>query len=438
MNTRILAWVAVAAVMAACESPLDTNPTASIDATTALTSKRGIDLALNGVYRIALSGNLYGRDHTVYADLYGDNLDFSGTFTTDREISLRNPTTGNGDVLAIWSTSYQGISRANYILDALPTVSDMTDAQKALARGEALFERSLYYYILNNWYGGVPLVLEHSEGVSDASLVARNTTAEVWAQVEKDIEEAITLLGNARVNGKATQGAANALAARVYLEDGKYDKARDKATAVINNALYKLTNNYADNFRTKNSTESILEVQSTINSTNSLAFWYFPVALGGRYGFNPSTSLDQAFEAGDTRKATTIAFSGALDYSVKFNRISTQDDNLPVLRLSEQYLIRAEANARLGAADAIVLADLNVVRARAGLAASTAAGQTALLDAILRERRVELALEGHRFFDLRRHGRATTVLGISASRLVFPIPQAERDVNANLAQNPGY
>jgi starch-binding outer membrane protein, SusD/RagB family len=438
MKTRFIAWVAVAAVMAACESPLDTNPTASIDASTALNTKRGIDLALNGVYRTALSGNLWGRDHTVYADLYADNLDFSGTFTTDREISLRNPSTGNGDVLVIWSTSYQGISRANYVLDALPSVSDMTDAQKAQARGEALYMRSIYYYVLNSWFGGVPIVLQHAEGVSDESLVARNTTAEVWTQVEKDLEEAIPLLPNARVNGKATQGAANALAARVYLEDGKYAQARDKATAVINNALYKLNTNYADNFRTKNSLESIHEIQSTINSTNSLAFWYYPVALGGRYGFNPSTSLDQAFVAGDTRKAVTIALSGSLDYGVKFNRISTQDDNIPVLRLAEMYLIRAEANARLGAADAIVLADLNVVRARAGLAASTAVGQTALLDAILRERRVEFAMEGLRFFDLRRHGVATTVLGITAARLVFPIPQAERDVNANLTQNPGY
>ena len=116
------------------------------------------------------------------------------------------------------------------------------------------------------------------------------------------------------------------------------------------------------------------------------------------------------------------------------------DDNIVVLRLAEMYLIRAEANARLGADAATVRADINVVRNRAGLPDLPADVDTQqeLLDAILLERRFEFAMEGHRFFDLRRFGVATTVLGIAPERLLFPIPQAEMDVNDQLEQNPGY
>ncbi len=102
------------------------------------------------------------------------------------------------------------------------------------------------------------------------------------------------------------------------------------------------------------------------------------------------------------------------------------------------YLIRAEANARLGASDATVLADINTVRNRAGATPVSASGQAALLDAVLNERRLELAFEGHRFFDLRRLGKAQAKLQIAADRLLLPVPQAERDVNPNLQQNPGY
>jgi len=445
MKTRFLSLVAIAMMVGACDSALNTEPTASIDAGTALSNKRGIGLGLNGVYRRTLSGNLWGRDEVVYPDLYADNLDFSGTFATDREVALRNVTATNGDILGIWQVDYEGINRANSVIDALPAVTDMTDAEKAVARGEALFMRALFYDELVRWFGGVPLVLVHSEGVGPESNVARSTQAETYAQIEKDLNEAIGVLPNARNNGRATQGAARALLARVQMDELKNTEARDNATLVINNTLYKLNAAFGDNWRTKNTSESIFEIQSTINSTNSLAFWYYPVNLGGRYGFAPSATLNNAFEANDARKAitiNTITASGAtLRYGNKYSRINTQDDNIPVLRLAEMYLIRAEANARLNASAATVLADLNVLRARAGLPnldPAVVSTQGALLDAVLQERRVELAMEGQRFFDLRRFGKAVTVLGINAEKQLMPIPQAERDINPNLTQNPSY
>ncbi len=440
MKTRFLGVLAMAAMMAACDSPLDTDPTDSIDEGTALSTPRGIELGLNGAYRSLTGGSLYGVNEMVYADLYADNLDFTGTFQTDREVALRNIAATNSSVLGQWAASYDGINRANNILEAIPNVSGLSATDAAVARGEALFIRALHYSILNRYFGGVPLVLAPTRGISDESEVSRATTAEVWTQVETDLEEARGLLPTGRVIGRATQGAADALLARVYLESGKYTQARDKATSVISSGTYSLNPSFRSNFTVKNSPESIFELQYSINHSNSQAFWYFPASLGGRLGYAPSADLYNAFPAGDARRDASIALQGTQRYANKYFRIANGDDNVIVLRLAEMYLIRAEANARLNAPAATVRADLNVLRTRAGLAplGTDIDTQSELFDAILLERRLEMAFEGQRFFDLRRLGRAEAVLQLAPAKLLWPIPQAERDVNSNLAQNPGY
>jgi starch-binding outer membrane protein, SusD/RagB family len=440
MQKRLFGCLATVALLAACDSPLDTDPTASIDAETALTTPRGIELGVTGAYEALQAGSLYSRDFVVYPDLYADNLDFTGTFQTDRDVSLRNVPASSGVVTGIWTAAYEGINRANNVLDAIPNVAALTPTEAAAYRGEALFIRALQYFILLQWFDGVPIITEPSRGVSEASNVERNTAAEVFAQIEADLEEAATLLPPGHVIGRATQSAANALLARVYLENGEYALARDKASAVITSGTYDLVDDYRSLFTTKNTDESIFELQYSINNTNSLAFWYFTQSEGGRWGFAPSAELIDAYEAGDERLAASIATSGGDPFGIKFFRITNEDDNVIVLRLAEMYLIRAEANMRLGAPAATVRADIDVVRARAGLGPlpATVASTEALTDAILQERRVELAMEGHRFFDLRRLGRAVAELAIPAHRIVLPIPQAERDVNPNLSQNAGY
>jgi hypothetical protein len=449
IKSRYFAWIAAATLLTSCDSPLEVDPTASIDSETALNTPRGIELALNGVYRSLQSGALYSLDEMVFADLYADNLTFTGTFQTHREVSLRNVTTSNGDILAKWGAAYIGINRANNVIDAAPNAG-LTAALAGQYRGEALFVRALHYYNLVRWFGDVPLVLAPSTGVDPVtSFPSRETAANVWARIVTDLEEAVTLLPTPRLNGRATRGAAQALLARVYLErgaTGDYALAVARATSVIGaSTLYSMNAVYRANWTTKHSPESIFEVSYSVNNTNNLSFWYYPQPLSGRWGFSPSLDLYNSYAVGDVRRDASIAISPTAAactsncrYGIKYHRIATSDDNVPLLRLAEMYLIRAEANARLGTADATVQADINVVRARAGLAATAAAGQAALLTAILNERRWELAFEGHRFFDLRRHGVATTTLAIAANRLLFPIPQAERDINTSLSQNTGY
>lgn len=443
MKAKHIAWVAAVALLgAACDSPLNVDPLDSVDAETALNDARSVELAVRGGYRSFQTSALYNREMTIYPELYADNLQWTGTFATDAEVFNRNIQTSNSAIRDAWRNSYVGINRANNVLAATSSAKDLTAENARLYKGEALFVRALHYFDLVRYFGGVPIVTEPTRQVTEASNLARSSLAETYTQIEKDLTEAATLLPAQNEAGRATLGAANALLARVYLEQGKWTQARDRATAVISSTRYQLVSNYRSIFTTKNSAESIFELQYSVNNSNALAFWYFPQSLGGRRGIAPSASLNSAFEAGDTRKAAQIAATGtgAL-YGIKFSRIAAGDDNVPVLRLADMYLTRAEANARLNATPAVVLADVNAVRQRAGLAPlnpATVSGTEALIDAILKERRVEFAMEGHRFFDLRRTGRATQVLGIPAFRLLFPIPQSERDVNPKLDQNPGY
>jgi len=441
MKTRYLWAVAAAALLvSACDSPLDTNPTDAIDADQALTTPRGIELGLNGAYRGLQGGQLYGNVHMVYPDLYADNLEFTGTFQTDREVATRNISTSNTSIRDTWAVLYNGINRTNNLIDAIPNVSGLSADEAEQAIAESLFLRSLYYYVLVSYHGGVPIITTPSRGVDDSSLVARSTEDAVWSLIIDDLETASSTLAYEINDSRATAGAADALLARAYLETGQNGPARDKATDVITSGLYSMNDDYSANWTDKFSDESIFELPYSINTTNSLAFWFFPDALGGRRGFAPTPEFYGLFAAGDERRDFQIGVEDGDLYGRKYFRIANSDDNVVVLRLAEMYLIRAEANARLGADAATVRADINVVRNRAGLPDLPADVDTQqeLLDAILLERRFEFAMEGHRFFDLRRFGVATTVLGIAPERLLFPIPQAEMDVNDQLEQNPGY
>ncbi|HEU4455008.1 MAG TPA: RagB/SusD family nutrient uptake outer membrane protein, partial [Longimicrobium sp.] len=392
------------------------------------------------------------RNLLVYPDLYADNLAFTGTFDTDAEVSERAVQPSNSALDGIWGTAYEGINRANNVIASIPEVDGISDDDAAQYLGEAAFLRALNYHNLVRWFGGVPLVLEPNWAVGDDenTFAPRATQAQVYARIEADLEVAVELLPSSSTDFRATSGAALALLARVYLDQGKDAQAAAAATAVIESGEYALTRPYSNLWAVENSPESILSIQYSVNDFNELAFWFFPSDFGGRRGFAPTADLAANFEdAGDTeRYETTVGYyrSGTRRYGTKYFRIATGEDNVLVLRLAEMYLIRAEANARLGAPAQEVLDDLNVVRDRAEVAPLTLADldsgdEEELLALVLEERRLEFAMEGHRFFDLRRilgTAGAAEFLEIPEFRLLFPIPQSERDANPNLGQNPGY
>lgn len=449
MKLKNFAWAAAALVLAACDSPLDTTPRTSVPSETALQTAENVRAAMIGAYDGLQLDNLYTRELRVYPDLYADNLNWTGTFTSDQQVWLRDISPSNAGTTGIWDDSYEAISRVNSILAALPSVSDLPAGEATQYEGEARFLRALSYFNLVRLFGGVPLVLEPVTAPGAANQVARSTEAQTYAQIESDLTAAASLMAATTRPERASRAAANALLAKVYLTEGKYAEAAARLALVTN---YTLTPRFADLYEVQNTRESIFELQYTVNDPNSLAFWFFPRGLGGRRGFAPTTSLRQQYAAGDARQPQTIGVSGTTVYGNRYFRIANGDDNVIVLRYADVVLMRAEVNARLGASADTVLADVNRVRARAGIAPLTItdvnnvtlpAGianttQERLLQVVLNERRREFALEGERFFDLKRFGRAQVVLGIDATQLLWPIPQSEIDVNPNLVQNPGY
>jgi hypothetical protein len=452
MKFRTLGILAVAALTAAaCEDPLDPTPQQSIPFAEALDTPDEVRAAVNAMYDAlqACDGG-YCRNLVVFPDLYTQDLSFTGTFTSDREVANRAVTASNSALPGIWGAAYNGINRANNVLASLPALEeDFDEFEYAQLKGEAHFIRALNYFNLSNFFGGVPLITEPISEVPDSVGVARSSLAAVHAFVEADLAQARAGLPELGpdAEGRAGYEAATALLARVHLYQREWQQAYDLADEIIESGSFELEGQYENVFEKEQTNESILELPFTVTDAGSLSFWFYPSGLGGRRGFAPSAAFRNSFEAADQRFDVAAQFTaGGTVYGDKYTDISSLADDIPVLRLAEMYLIRAEAAARLGDLGQAI-DDVNVIRNRAGLAdlAATVDTQAEVLEAVLNERRHELFYEGHRFFDLKRFADAVvsaqarlTALGLTGHRLLFPIPQREIDANPLLLQNPGY
>lgn len=449
-----LTHLALAATLAlgtaACDAPLDVDPAQSLPQEQALRSVEEIQAGANAMYdALQDCDGSFCRNLLVFPDLYTDNLRFTGTFTSDREVAGRVLTTANSALPGMWGSAYRGINRANNLLEALPKVAGLDADDAKVLEGEAHFIRALNYFNLVNFFGGVPLITEPMWSVTSAVNVARSSEAQIWAFIESELTAAASMLPANNGAGRASSWAATALLARAHLYQREWQPAFNAANAVIRNGPFALVDDYAAVFETEQTSEAIFEVPFSVTDSNNLAFWFFTKANSGRWGFAPTTaganSLGAAFEAGDERRPVAIKQSGSRFQGNKYTDVSAGTDDVPVLRLAEMYLIRSEAAARLNRLPEAI-ADINVIRLRAGVAplAATVSTTEAVLLANLAERRRELFYEGHRFFDLKRFMDIPSVatymasLGLTGHRLLFPIPQREIDANPALTQNPGY
>jgi hypothetical protein len=265
----------------------------------------------------------------------------------------------------------------------------------------------------------------------------------VYQFIEQDLDSAEALLPATVNRNRANQTTAKALKARLYLYQKNWPKAAEYASQVINDsANFRLTKTYSQFYTAKNSSESIFEVDYTINNKNSYASnWFQNPTTGGKKEFLPTDEFITLLKdptVGGARSALLLTVGGVTYGNMNF-KLATGEDQAYVLRLAELYLIRAEARAEQGK---LIegLADLNVIRHRAGVPTIKTVGTAEeLTDKILLERRVELAYESHRWFDLVRTGKAVQVLGITdANKLLLPVPRQEILINPNLTQNPGY
>lgn len=421
---------------------LDVKPYDRISADDAFKDKEGIEKGILGAYAPFQNLSYYGRSYITFSDLSADNLQqpVDGTSADYREIDNNNILPENGGVLGIWSSAFESINNANNVIAHVPDMSDMTDEEKGVALGELYFIRALNHFNLMVYFGDVPIKITPTRSPEDVN-IPRKPKVEVYAQIVEDLEYAADHLPESSVKVRASKYAAVALLARVHLYMENYADAITRATEVIDNGGYTLIEDYADVF-TDASAESIFEIDFTVQNRNRIAEYNFPKSLNGRREVAPTPEILNAYESGDEREAASIAFEGSLAYAIKYDDLSTGTDNVIVLRLSEMYLIRAEANAKLAQNLSSVQDDINTIRNRADLGDTPAGSYPALLNAIEQERWVEFAFEGHRWFDLVRTDRAMDVLPnvTKLSKTLFPIPLSEIITNTNpdMKQNPDY
>jgi hypothetical protein len=360
-------------------------------------------------------------------------------------------------VAALWSTPYRGLYTVNAVISNLNASSALSASFKQQVTGEMEVVRALYYFNLVNLFGGMPVVTSTNYLVN--AFLSRASVDSVYGQIISDLtdaEQKLTAAYPSSGHARPNLYTASALLSKVYLYRQQWQQAYDQASAVINSSLYSLEPNL-DQVFLDGSKEAIWQIPSTgFFAYVDEASVFIPPAQPSLPAFVLTSFLLNAFEPGDQRfqnwAGQTVINNGSgndtVYYPYKYKNIianAMPAEDYMVLRLADVYLIRAEASANLGNG-AAALTDLNMVRARAGLPPSTAnpSSQTAVLNAIMHERQVELFTEwGNRWYDLKRTGMAATVLGAEkqgwqANDALYPVPQTEITADAQMTQNPGY
>ncbi|BAX82405.1 RagB/SusD family nutrient uptake outer membrane protein [Labilibaculum antarcticum] len=445
--------------------------------------------AINGAYQPLQWPKLYNMRMWTTDIMAGNSNVGAGGGDDGRETQdMANfvTATDNPGVLDLWRGPAPGILRCNLVLQNVPGM-DIDEELKDQILGEAHFLRGLYYFILTRMFGDVPLILEPQAPGDDLRPV-RTKVSLVYEQIINDLEEAKNMLPvresySDAEKGRASKGSATGLLAKVYLTLGEWQKTVDLCNDV--SVLgYSLNPSYADSYDVynKNSVESLFEIQYTNDAgegfwgNENQASWLSTFTgprnsdmVAGGWGWNqPTQEFIDSYEAGDKRKDVTVLYDGCpqfdgQDYDMAYSTtgynlrkflvsktISPTSDNspmnFPVLRYADVLLMKAEALNNLGQTTAAEV-PLNEVRLRAGLLRISGLSQGAFLTKVLHERRMEMAFEGQRWFDLVRveNGQygldflhSIGKVNAGSKHLLLPIPQKEIDANPNLEQNSGY
>lgn len=482
--TGLIIGFAGLSILSACKkSFLDVPPQAQPPVAAFWKTSDDATKAVNAIY-----ANLRSWQNISFAPIaiesVGSDDTEKGSSTNDatffNEFDNFTVTSTQGQIADFWLGQYQNIQMCNQVLDNVPGIS-MDANLKARYLAEAKFVRAYSYFRLVRAFGDVPMRLRIPKDASEYD-IPRTAKAQVYAQIETDLKDAAAVLPQsygAADLGRATRGAALGMLAKVCMYQKKWADVLTYTNQVMGLG-YSLVANYDGMFRIsgENGPESLFEVQCELLPGNAAASnsQYSQVqgvrgVNGGGWGFNvPTADLAASFETGDPRRDAAIIFRGETtpqgdvipatgdnpmynqksyvpfsQYVSGFNEGCQQ--NVRVLRFADVLLMNAEAANETGNST-LALASLERVRARARqgnaaiLPAVVTTDQTALRNAIWRERRSELAMENDRYFDVIRQGRAATVFGPKGWKAnkneVWPIPQTEIDKSSVLTQNPGY
>lgn len=474
---------------------LDRSPYDSVDTSQGFQTLADAEAAINAAYQPLQWAKLYNmRIWTL--DIIAGNSEVGAGGGTDGEetVDLANfiADADNFAALDLWRGPSPGILRCNFVLQKVPAMN-IDETIKGRILGEAHFLRAHYYFLLVRLFGGVPLQTEPADSDSDL-LLPRASAEEVYELIVEDLDQAITLLPQRSAYtqehiGRATKEAAMAELARVYLthyQDYEHYQLVVDLCEEIRKMGYQLEANYADlwNPSKQNGVESIFEVQyygktnydfwSNENQSSWLSTFTGPRNSGmaaGCYGWNqPTAEFVSQYETGDVRKEKTIFYTGCptfdgMTYSSAYSTTgynvrkflltktqspdyNTSNQNWVVTRYADVLLMKAEALNEMGQTT-LAEAPLYEVRCRAGLTnRSTIEGlsQMQMREKIIHERRMELAFEGHRWFDMIRYkdNYALNFLhsigktAATSKHLLLPIPTQEREANPKLTQNPGW
>ena len=478
-----LAFLVLAGTSSCKKSFFDLEPYDALPANSPVQTDAELNVLVNGMYASLRSVNLYGRTLPVKGDLAADNVYLrtgnSGRYTSFRDY---NQTVANSEAAGVWNSAYVAIKNANQVINAAIGSSESVDELK----GEAYAVRALMYFELVRNFAqpytvapdglGVPIVTSYDQN----ALPARNPTKEVYAQIISDLMKAYSMIKlnqGESMTLKATQSsrmmtseyiskyAAMGLLAKVYLTMGDWQKARDAALDVVNNSGFTLVEPgdyvgyWADPGARTDRVETLFEVSSDAASnlgTNQLSAFYQqpPIGYGDLWITN---DLVNQYSTTDVRRNVILTGSSSGNTIYINNKYSNTDnpadkDDIKVLRFADVVLILAESYARLNdEGNARTYLNMVAKKRDPAFAGYTSTGATLIAD-IINERRKELAFEGDRYWDLMRLNLPITghiknqnpyqpfPIAVNDYRRIFPIPQAETDVNPNIRgqQNPGY
>ena len=471
---------------------LDEEPLAIPSSATLFADEAGAVRATNGIYAHLRNWDVVGFPYFGIKELPSDDADVGSTPGDGSypRLELINTFTYDPSVIEIngyWEGTYRGVNRANQVIYNVPDI-DMDETLKARLIAEAKFLRAFYYFDLVRAYGEVPLIDQvYTDPESARQAVPKSPVADIYNFIIQDLTAAIDGLPVKSAYpmselGRATQGAAQGMLAKVYLFQQAYQKASEQARAVIESGEYSLYPDYRSLFfpAQENGAESLFEAQIVDREDRQIDNQYTKwQGVRGQFGWgflSPTESLSDAYEAEDPRRTATIFYSGdTLEGATEPYLLLTDEGGSPrankktmlpvdlqppgypansptnyiILRYADVLLMYAEAMNELGQS-AEALTYLNQVRARArgdnpgALPDITTTDQGELREIIWHERRVELALEGHRFFDLIREnnvvsGRAAQVLAEDGKikfkiekNATFPVPQQQIDLSGDV------
>ena len=489
---KFLTLVVIVGGLIGCDLLDSQEPQQSLPADEVLSSPDGLENLQTGLYDGLQNASISGGNFNVLTEIMTDNVLWTGSFTNYARQAAREMNPSDGQIGAWWNISYREINTANTLLEKVDEVEDepgFGDAERNLIRGDAYFARGMMYFELvrvfakpagfegDNAHAGVPIRTDAVLDPEDFEELPRNTVQEVYDQAEADLLAARDYLpepGGA-LEGRASTYAATTYLMRLELARGDYDAAADYAEEIISSGMYELTDGVEGPFRNEFSSESIFEIAHTpqdnpgVNAGQNA--FYASTAEGGRGDIEWTDDYYEALSSTVTDdQQAAIDAAGLNVEETRFNLIQDLEtsttkfpdgidnaDNVLNSRYADILLASAEALVESAPDYAAVPEEafdrLNEVRTRAIIVTDDTGApfpemiefdrtdftsQEEMVEAILLERRVELAFEGDRFYTLSRKGLDIRGLAPDDNRITFPIPQDELDSNANIEQNDGY